>query len=208
MGEFTGVSPHNPDFEPVAWSFRFHAHGPLSIWNWEDGPPDPKRLWSVRRPQSSALSRHVPARAHCLTTGSVLHLESGLEHELAKQLDRDQTVAWMVAQPCRLEWRSDGQNRSHTLDILSVDTAGAVTLWDVRPPERQDVRFMQSVEVTQAACRGVDWSYRIFGGLPQQGRINALFLQGYRDVDVAGDRGPGGSAGWVRQWHRHCGRLA
>ena len=67
-------------------------------WDWADGPPPWRELKSVREPKAGALSRHMPSSPFCWTTQTRLQVESGLEHDLLRELDRDSEVDWLVSQ--------------------------------------------------------------------------------------------------------------
>ncbi|MDN5793213.1 MAG: hypothetical protein L0H22_09185, partial [Brevibacterium aurantiacum] len=77
----------------------------------------------VRTPKSKAKSRHVPMYAYSITTRGHIRLESGLEHDLLRELDRRPDVAWLVSQPMRLRLPAKRARRrlEHTPDLLSVD---------------------------------------------------------------------------------------
>lgn len=115
-----------------------------------------------------------------MTTGSQLGLESGLEHDLVRKLDRLPDVVWMVAQPTVITWTGDRGDRAHTPDLLSLDALGNVTIWDVRPKRKQDAEFMLSAEVTRQACRELGWGYEVFSELGTDERLNHLWLHGFR----------------------------
>ncbi|MGO0578248.1 TnsA-like heteromeric transposase endonuclease subunit [Ornithinimicrobium panacihumi] len=151
-------------------------------WDWEQGSPEPRSLASVRRPSSSEKHRHVPVHAHCCTTGSVVLVESGLEHELLLDLDRDRAVVWLVAQPFRLHYRLPGSSRRrpHTPDLLSLDTDGQVTVWDARPTPRQDSKFQAAAAATRRACDQLSWDYQIHHGHGPVRAGNLRWLSAYR----------------------------
>jgi hypothetical protein len=46
----------------------------------------------------------VPVTAFSTTTNSQVALESGLEHDLLRKLDRMSSVVWLVGQPLELRW--------------------------------------------------------------------------------------------------------
>jgi hypothetical protein len=114
----------------------------------------------------------------CLTTESSLVLESGLEYELARSLDREPTVVWLVAQPARLTF-DDGT--SHVPDLLAEHADGRVVIWDARPEHRQDERFQQAAELTRRACAQVGWEYAVHAGLSPARRLNLLWLTVFRN---------------------------
>ncbi|WP_286931532.1 MULTISPECIES: TnsA-like heteromeric transposase endonuclease subunit [Aeromicrobium] len=143
----------------------------------------------VRGPRSTAASRHVPVRAHSVTTGAEVLLESGLEHDLLRELDRLECVNWIVAQPLRLLFeRGAGMHRGHAVrrhvpDLLTVTSDGSVTVWDARPPERQDERFLESVQRTRTACEERGWRHRVFAGHSAVKRANLMWLHGFRNPE-------------------------
>lgn len=161
---------------PPSWGVRTGGvlHEP---WDWAAGVPEVRALEPIRSVSSGALSRHVPVRARCTTTGSALLLESGLEHELVTWLDRQPAVSWLAAQPVRLTW-SDGLR--HYPDLLSLDVSGTVTVWDVRPLERRDEKFDVQSARTEAECGRIGWSHRTFGGLPHVASLNLRWIAGAR----------------------------
>ncbi len=154
-----------------SWSFA--TGGVIGKWDWETGPPDLRSLQSVRQVRSSTYSRNVPVHACSMTTGTVLTLESGLEHVLMMWLDRQGQVSWLVAQPALLTW-PDGLK--HYPDLLSVDEQGEVTVWDARPEELQDIDFHRKAERTEQACTARGWLFRVFGGLTQREEVNLRWL--------------------------------
>lgn len=161
------------------WHFDL---GPgLAAWAWS-ADPDVTRLRRTRTPKVKAKSGHIPVYAYALTTGTHLHLESGLEHDLVRELDRRSDVTWLVAQPCRLRLPAKRRSRrlEHTPDLLSRHDDGTIRLWDVRPRERQDEDFRLKVQLTKEACDQVGWHHEVFSGMSQVRRINLMWLHGYR----------------------------
>lgn len=170
-----------PDLRDVVWTFRID--GRRAEWDWGQGAPEVTRVQPVRRPRSGAASRHVPVRAFCVSVGDYLELESGLEHDLLRLLDRDSTIAWLGAQPFELEWAATGRGRRrrHTPDLLSLGVDGRVTVWDVKRPTAAEFdRFATDRAITERACAGVGWSYRVFTGLAAVHRNNLMWLHSYR----------------------------
>lgn len=155
------------------WWFRTPGDPAPVRWDWDtQGAPYVKGLQGVRQPRSGDRSGHIPVRAYTVTTGSTLRLESGLEHDLVRVLDRDPAVVWLVAQPCQLEFRCEGGARRHTPDLLSITDERVVTVWDARPARRHDERFTEAATVTRAACEQHGWLYEVFTGLDPVYRLN------------------------------------
>ncbi|MEI6621225.1 MAG: TnsA-like heteromeric transposase endonuclease subunit [Actinomycetes bacterium] len=129
----------------------------------------------VREPIRSARQRHIAALAFSQTTDSFHLLESGLEHDLFRMLDRDPEVEWIVAQPLELAVTGD-ENFRHIPDLLVLNRAGQVTVWDARPEARRDARFNRATAATAKACSKVGWNYATFAGISTVQRLNELWL--------------------------------
>lgn len=173
------VAPVEGDTDPV-WTVALA--GAQTTWDWSSGNPDPRSMGPVRRPRSTSASRHIPVEAYSTTTGGPVRLESGLEHDLLRWLDRSAEVVWLVAQPVRLTFRLTGAPRpvAHTPDLLSLAADGTTTVWDVRELKRQNDKFTVMARLTRDACHRVGWQYRVFGGLDEIARLNGMWLHGFR----------------------------
>jgi hypothetical protein len=165
----------------MATEWLFDVGADLAVWSWQDRP-DVTRLQRTRTPKVKARSGHVPVYAFSVTTGNHLHLESGLEHDLVRELDRRRDLTWLVAQPCRLRLpaKRRGRRLEHTPDLLSVHEDGTVRLWDVRPARRQDEDFRLQVRLTAEACAEVGWSHEVFAGWSRIRRVNLMWIHGFR----------------------------
>lgn len=165
---------------PTGWVVDVGA-GP-AVWDWELGQPGLRSMTRVRSPRSKAKSRHVPVWAYSTTTAGHVHLESGLEHDLLRDLDRRRDIVWLLSQPCRLQLplQRRGRRLMHTPDLASLNGDGTVTVWDVRATTRQDEEFRLRAEHTRRACEQVGWRYEVFAGLPALRRLNLLWLHAYR----------------------------
>lgn len=173
------------------WWLKPSFESSCVLWDWGAAVPPVFSLVPVRRTHSSERNRHVPVTAFSSTTGGHLALESGLEHDLLRRLDRLPSIAWLVAQPLELRWTEPRKLR-HVPDLLSVDTNGSVTVWDVRNPRRVDENFALQVDKSRTECASVGWHYEVFTGLGEVERLNLLWLHGFRrrpawqsDVEVA-----------------------
>lgn len=166
-------------------------HPRSAVWSFDLGggvipwvgsaPPDAKVLRSVRRIRSRSGAGHVPTLAYSTTTGSHLQLESGLEHDLVRDLDRDASVAWLVAQPARIRGVDRNSNAGGLVpDLLSVSDGGHVTVWAVRPEARQDEKFVAQTTQTEVACAQFGWTHRVFAGMRPTRRSNLMWLDGFR----------------------------
>jgi hypothetical protein len=164
---------------PVRWTFRLPPQPPM-VWSWpKGGAPPLDQLGPVRRPRSSEHNRHVPVTAYTMTNGDYVSLESGLEHDLLRRLDRDPSVLRIVAQPLTLSWRGS-EPGSHTPDLLTVHAGAAPTVWDVRAVDKQDQHFETTSTLTRQACTSVGWSYQVFAGMNDLERLNMMWLNGFR----------------------------
>lgn len=177
-----------PNRSEATWWFRSGAQP--QPWDWARAAPDPRLLKPIRRPTSGATSRHNPVRAFSVTSGDYIELESGLEHDLVRLLDRDEGVEWLVGQPLTLSWSVPGaEDRTHTPDLLSVHSLGQVTVWDVKRPEKAiSDEFAVDRAATERACAQVGWSYEIFTGLADAHRHNLIWLHSYRRRPTWADR--------------------
>lgn len=164
----------------TTWQFRDKETRELEAWDWSRGAPRIQSLMPTRRPRSGDRSSHVPVRAYSMRTETMLHLESGLEHDLVRRLDRDASVAWIVPQPCKLTFTGDGKPLKHNPDLLVMSVSGDIALWDARPAERTDELFLRKAQATAAACEQVGWTHQIFHGLDAVERLNLLWLHGFR----------------------------
>lgn len=164
----------------ATWRFRFAGDKASSVWNWQsDGSPDLTRVVPIRKPRSSERQRHIPVTAYSLTMRNHLELESGLEHDLLRRLDRQPHVVALVPQPCQLK-TGGPTSISNTPDLLSVDDSGSVTLWNARLENKMDEKFKSQVAMVEGACASVGWRHTVFNGLGRVERLNLLWLHGYR----------------------------
>ena len=109
-------------------------------------------------------------------------MESGLEHDLVRVLDRRSDVVWLVEQPMRLRFvrRRNCRAVRHVPDLLSVHDDRRVVVWDARPSGRQDDLFCLKAQLTAEACAAVGWGYEVFAGLSPVERANLLWVDGAR----------------------------
>lgn len=165
-----------PSAVTPSWRIRTFSGGEQQ-WDWVQGRPPIRDLVPARRPAADSMSRHTPVHMACQTTGGSLLLESGLEYELARELDRDPSVTWLVAQPVLLGL--DGGTR-HVPDLLAEHRAGRVVVWDARPIERRDADFLRVAELTAQACIAVGWEYALYDTADTARRLNLMWLTTYR----------------------------
>lgn len=132
-----------------SWSFDFGA----GVVPWVgSAPPDVTTLRLVRSIRSRSGAGHVPTWAYSTTVDAHLRLESGLEHDLLRDLDRDPRITWLASQPARVTPRRSGVKRAGLVpDLLSLANDGTVTVWAVRPAGRQNDKFLVEVEETRPA---------------------------------------------------------
>jgi hypothetical protein len=164
----------------VQWLFKMADTDTAVEWCWRDhGEPTVEELLPVRRPKSSNRNKHIPVTAFSFTNRSHVLLETGLEHDLLRRVDRDPQVIRVVAQPCELNWK-DEPLAGHTPDMLTLQKDGSVTLWDARPMDEQDDDFQRATAATRQACAMVGWDYEVFSGLGGTERLNLMWLNGFR----------------------------
>ena len=173
-----------PSTPNVRWLFTLSDDETLE-WFWDEwGAPPLQELTPLRKPRSSENNRHIPVTAYSMTMGDHICLESGLEHDLLRRVDRDPEVRLIVAQPLRLSWPTNKagsrSRRYHTPDLLTARGNGEVTVWDARSEDRIDEDFRATVELTRRACHDVGWRYELFTGLGNAERLNLIWLHGFR----------------------------
>lgn len=108
-------------------------------------------------------------------------MESLLEFDLFRELDRDPQIRWILAQPLALSEPGPRKGSSeHFPDFLTVDADGVMKVWDVRHPDRVDDAFRVSSQMTDAAClhRGV--AYEVFTGFAMTRKVQLQWIDCYR----------------------------
>ena len=119
----------------------------------------------------------------CWTTGSHLVVESGLEHDLLRELDRRREVTWLVTQPMRICLLT---GVTHVPDLLEI-RGDTLRVWDVRPKRRQDAAFHLMAARAETACAAVGMEYSLFSDEATVRRSNLRWLSCYRAIpDFAG----------------------
>jgi hypothetical protein len=171
----------------LTWTFRLRGSTTVD-WAWQQrGAPPLDQMDPVRSPRSSEHHRHIPVTAYATTNADIVSLESGLEHDLVRRVDRDARVTRIVPQPLQLSWTAPA-SACHVPDLLTVHDDGSATVWDARPLERQDDDFLTKSAITRDACAAVGWGYETFSGLGQVERLNLLWLHGFRHRPAWADR--------------------
>lgn len=165
------------------------GHPREALWSFDLGggvipwvgsaPPDVRSLGNARKIRSRSGAGHVPTYAYSVTVGGHVRLESGLEHDLLRDLDRDPDVSWLVSQPGRVRPPS-GKSPGPIPDLLSQTTDGSVIVWAVRPEAKQDDKFWEQFRQTEVACAEFGWTHRVFSGMSTTRRANLMWLDGYR----------------------------
>lgn len=175
VGRRTAVDPLG---QTGVWFFRLS--GSVVRWSWrKNGGPPLNQLQPIRKPKSSARSRHIPVTAYSTTNLDHVQLESGVEHDLVRRCDRDPDIKRIVPQPFRLVWNT-ATLQDHFPDLLTLHAGGSVTVWDARLTDKQDEDFLRAAAATREDCRAVGWGYEVFSGLGDIERLNLLWLHGFR----------------------------
>ena len=174
-------SSGSPGERPSRATWHFNFGDGLVAWAGSK-PPDVATLKQARTIGSRHNQSHVPVWAFSTTRNAHLRLESGVEHDLVRELDQRVDVVWLVSQPAKLlyQWLGHRKLQSHVPDLLSLDDKGKVTVWDVRPAGRQDEAFVAAADATREACDVFRWSYEPFDAMGTTRRTNLMWLDGYR----------------------------
>ena len=118
------------------------------------------------------------------TTGGHVAYESRLE--LARMLLADfaPQVGWIVAQPFLVEAVVAGQTRRHVPDIALIDRVGAITIVNVKPPDRvSDPKVVATFAWAGRVFGARGWQHEVWTGAPEVLLGNVRFLAGYRRRD-------------------------
>lgn len=67
-----------------------------------------------------------------------------------------------------------------TLPTCWCSGGGSGTIWDVRPVEKQDEKFVENRDLTEPPCVEVGWLYSVYGGASPVRRNNLRWLTAYR----------------------------
>lgn len=150
----------------------------------------------MRRVAQSTSSRNITVNVWSQLDTCVHELESGLEHDLHRRLDRPGTSQHVVPQPLRVVLPRSG---THTPDFLQVTDEG-VRVWDCKPKSHVDDSVEKLAAEMGEATAAVGWSYALFTGMTIEERINLMWLNGYRvHITIRGFS--------IRPWvatHRHA----
>ena len=135
----------------------------------------------VRAVGGSKLSSNIRVKVWCAVNSAAgqdcsHELESGLEHDLHRRLDRPAISRRIIPQPFRISLPTAGD---HTPDLLQVCESG-FTVWDCRPENDQDEAFLRKSSETADAAAAVGWDYQIFAGMSVFERLNLIQLNGSR----------------------------
>lgn len=164
----------------ITWHFLLAGESRVRPWEATTPPGDLSQLQPVRKAQTSNRNRHIPVKPWTATQRTSLELESGHEHDLVRKLDRLPEVTALIPQPAKITWIEEHKTRTHIPDLLSVTRDEKVTIWDVRPPEKQDENFHRQVVISAQACKLFGWRHRVFEGQSTAERLNHMWLNGFR----------------------------
>ena len=168
----------------ITWHFLLASESKVKPWEATTPPSGVDQLQPVRRAKSSNRNRHIPVNPWSATQRTTLELESGYEHDLVRKLDRLPEVTALIPQPAEITWIDNHASRTHVPDLLSITKDEAVTVWDARPPEKQDEKFKRQVVVSTQACKRFGWRYCVFEGQSTAERLNHMWLNGFRNPPV------------------------
>lgn len=168
-----------PDPDALLWSFKIA--GLRRIWDWGYGAPDPRILEPIRRPYAGRYACHNPVEAWSITTRSRIRVESGLEFDLFRELDRDPILIWIVAQPLALSVPGPRRRFSeHFPDFLTLDVNGRLKIWDVKSPDRIETLHIPR-QIAEVACTAKGIGYDVFTGFETARKVNLNWIDAYRN---------------------------
>jgi len=135
-----------------------------------------------RKVGSSEMSRNITVEVWSALSRVSRNLESGLEHDLHRRLDRPRQSLHVIPQPFRVTLPTAGD---HIPDLLQIATDGTFRVWDVKPESEIDDAVRLQTAETASACQAVGWEYEMFTGMEPVERINLMFLNGYRRTSTS-----------------------
>lgn len=123
---------------------------------------------------------NLSGREYCVTTDTLVDVESRLEADNLTLLDFDPTIVWIVAQPLRLR-RVDDHSWSHVPDFVCVRAGDAPVVVDVaRREEQGDEDRVRAAEASLEAFGMAGWEYRLLGEVDPIVLRNLRLLRRYR----------------------------
>lgn len=129
--------------------------------------------------------RHYSGTYWCATTGSHVVYESRLELARLMLADFDPLTVGIAAQPFLIEAGAPDRTRRHVPDFLLVDTAGLVTVVNVKPADRlADPKVAESLAWATELFEARGWRAETWSGLDEVMMANLRFLAGYRRTVV------------------------
>jgi hypothetical protein len=136
----------------------------------------PWRRWRSRRGQA-----HLSGMYWAATTGGHVVYESRLELARLLLADFDPQVAWMWAQPGRLDAVVEGRGRRHVPDFLFESPSGVATVVNVKPARRlSDPKVAAALAWPREVLSGHGWRYEVWSGCDPVVLENVRFLAAYR----------------------------
>lgn len=174
------VSP-GEGVNPVVWVHR-DAQGERQVFDPTAVTEDDIVGWlPMRQVGGSKLSSNIKVKVWCAVNSArgaqrSHELESGLEHDLHRRLDRPTVSTWLVPQPFQISLPTAGD---HIPDLLQISGSG-VTVWDCRSEDQQDDTFRKKSAETKDAAAAVGWQYSVFAGMSVCERLNLIQLNGSR----------------------------
>lgn len=178
-----GMDPGSPASARITWrsltgiESELAPLGALEILG--SGEVAPWRQFRWHRGQA-----HYSGLYWSATTGGHVAYESRLE--LARMLLADfaPRVGWIVAQPFLVEAVVAGQPRRHVPDIALIDGAGAITIVNVKAPDRiSDPKVAATFAWAGRVFGARGWQHEVWTGAPEVLLGNVRFLAGYRRRD-------------------------
>ena len=172
---------NDPQAMSAVWKHR-DAEGELCEFDPRTVTDGELSEWApVRAVGGSKLSSNIKVKVWCAVNSSngqssSHELESGLEHDLHRRLDRPTVSSRLLPQPFRISLPTAGL---HTPDLLQISPLG-VTVWDCRSDDDQDGAFLKKSAETADAATSVGWDYRVFTGMSVCERLNLIQLNGFR----------------------------
>lgn len=146
----------------------------------------PEMLVPWRAPASYKGQKHLPGHFWMSQTRQLIHYESRLEMAILKQLDFEEDISFVLAQPFELHFHVGASKRRHVPDFLVWRKDGARLLVNVKPKVFMDLpRNRDSFSACHRLTTLVRLEHRVFGEPSPLFFANLRWLAGFRREPIS-----------------------
>lgn len=146
----------------------------------------PEMLVPWRAPASYKGQKHLPGHFWMSQTKQLIHYESRLEMAILKQLDFEENISFVLAQPFELHFQVGASKRRHVPDFLVWRKGTTNLLVNVKPKVFMDLpRNRESFSACHKLTRLIRLEHRVFGEPPPFFFANLRWLAGFRREPIS-----------------------